>query len=115
MEGGFHYHCCMKQTCVKKWLSVKNNITRKHNTVVKFSDTHSHYIYAYRYVCKSDREVFHSPGHPDLSDVGSRVLKLAQKLCSKEVGKGKLASISVVMSHAAPSQDLSPILRCWIT
>eukprot|EP00794_Sanderia_malayensis_P020836 gene20836-22879_t len=32
---------------------------------------HSHYIYTYRYVCKSDTEVAHSPGHPDLSEVGS--------------------------------------------
>eukprot|EP00794_Sanderia_malayensis_P010590 gene10590-11711_t len=69
--GGFHYHCCLKLTGVKKWLSVKRDITKNHNIVVNFSDSHSHYIYAYRYVCKSDTEVAHSPGHPDLSEVGS--------------------------------------------
>ena len=74
VEGCFHYHCCMKLMGVKKWLSVKNNITRKHNIVGNLSDTHSHYIYTYRYFCKSDREVFQSPGHPDLSDVGSPIL-----------------------------------------
>eukprot|EP00794_Sanderia_malayensis_P006582 gene6582-7325_t len=69
--GGFHYPCCLKLTGVKKWLSVKRDITKNHNIVVNFSDSHSHYIYAYRYVCKSDTEVAHSPGHPDLSEVGS--------------------------------------------
>ena len=90
VDGGFHYHCCMKLTGVKKWLSVKNNITRKHNIVVNFSDTHSHYIYAYRYVCKSDREVFHSPGHPDLSDVGSPRTKAGTKALQQGSRKRKI-------------------------
>ena len=68
---GFHYHCCMKLTGVKKWLSAKNNIMKRHNIVLNFSDSHNHYVYAYRYVCKSDMEVAHSPEHQDLSAVES--------------------------------------------
>ena len=69
-ETGFHYHCCLKLTGVKKWLHVKNAITKKYRIVVNFSD-HDQYIYAYRYVCKADRDVVHSDNHPDLSHVGS--------------------------------------------
>eukprot|EP00794_Sanderia_malayensis_P017869 gene17869-19650_t len=65
--GGFHHHSCLKLTGVKKWFSVKRDITKNHNIVVNFSDSHSHYLYPYRYVCKSDTEAAHSPGHPDLS------------------------------------------------
>ena len=68
---GFGYHCCIKLTGVKKWLSVKNNIMKQHNIVLNFSDSHNHYVYAYRYVFKSDMKVAHSLGHPDLSVVGS--------------------------------------------
>ena len=33
---------------------------------VQFSENLANYIAAYRYVCKSDRNVLLSPGHPDL-------------------------------------------------
>jgi hypothetical protein len=33
-ENGLHYHCCLKLTGVKKWLSIKNAITKKHDIVV---------------------------------------------------------------------------------
>ena len=70
-QNGFHYHCALKLTGVKKWLSVKNNIQRKHDIVTNFSDSHNYYVSAYRYVCKPDEYVVHSVNHPDLSEVGS--------------------------------------------
>ena len=69
--GGFHYHCCLKLSGVKKWLSIKNRLFSKYNINVNFSDSHNHYISAYRYICKEDSEVYHSQAHPDLSEVGS--------------------------------------------
>ena len=48
----------------KKWLSVKNRISEKHGIQVSFSDKHSFYLCAYRYVCKSEQEVAHSENHP---------------------------------------------------
>ena len=92
MEGGFHYHCCVEVTGVKKWLSVKNNIRRTHKIVVNFSDMHTRYIYAYRYVCKSDQEVVHSPGHPDLSNVGSPRTKAGTKALQQASWKRKNGS-----------------------
>ena len=41
-QNGFHYHCALKLTGVKKWLSVKNNIQRKHDIVTNFSDSHNY-------------------------------------------------------------------------
>jgi len=46
---------------------VKTNITKKHNIVINFSNSHNFYISAYRYVCKKDTNVYHSTNHPDLS------------------------------------------------
>ena len=69
-ENGYHYHCCVKLMGVKKWSRFKDAIAKKYGIVVNFSD-HDQYIYAYRYVCKADRDVAHSNNHPDLSQVGS--------------------------------------------
>eukprot|EP00794_Sanderia_malayensis_P000938 gene938-251_t len=91
---GFHYHCCLKLTGVKKWLSVKRDITKNHKIVVNFSDSPSHYIYAYRYVCKSDTEVAHSPGHPDLSEVGSPRTKASTAALREGSKKRRSASPS---------------------
>ena len=63
-NDGFHYHCALKLTGCKKWLSVKNRIAEKHGIQVSFSDKHNFYLSAYRYVCKSDQEVAHSENHP---------------------------------------------------
>ena len=63
-NDGFHYHCALKLTGCKKWLSVKNRIAEKHGIQVNFSDKHNFYLSAYRYVCKSDQEVAHSENHP---------------------------------------------------
>ena len=68
---GFHYHCAMKFNGVKKWIGVKRAFEAKHGVVLHFSDTHNHYVTAYRYICKEDNGVAHSPGHPDLTAIGS--------------------------------------------
>ena len=70
-DGGLHYHASLKLTGPKKWFKVKENITKSHNITVNFSDNHNYYIAAYKYVCKEDSNVFHSTGHPDLSDMSS--------------------------------------------
>jgi len=70
-DGTKHYHCCMLLTGPKKWVSVKRDFEQKYKVVLHFSDFHDHYISAYRYVCKEDTEVQHSPGHLDMSYVGS--------------------------------------------
>lgn len=70
-NGGFHYHCALKLTGNKKWLSVKERITTRYGIVINFSDSHDHYVSAYRYLCKHDKAVAHSTDHPNLSNARS--------------------------------------------
>ena len=55
----FHYHCALKLTGCKKWLSVKKRIARKNCIQVKFSFKHNLYLSKYKYICKSDQQVTH--------------------------------------------------------
>lgn len=68
-NGGFHYHCAIKLTGTKKWVSVKHRVMSKYGVVINFSDSHDHYISAYNYVCKQDKDVAHHHQHPNLTDV----------------------------------------------
>eukprot|EP00794_Sanderia_malayensis_P001029 gene1029-351_t len=70
-NGGFHYHCAIKLTGNKKWISIKHNTMKKYGIVLNFSGSHDHYISTYRYVCKHDSEVAHHPDHPNLTDAAS--------------------------------------------
>lgn len=70
-ESGFHYHCCLKLSGVKKWSGVSKNIIKNHGIVVSFSDSHDYYASAFHYVTKEDQYFILSDDHPDLSEVGS--------------------------------------------
>ena len=74
-----HYHVSLKLTAPNKWLKIKNSIIKEHNVSVHFSDNHDNYIAAYRYVCKTDDQVFHSVSHPDLNEIGSPKTKNSTK------------------------------------
>lgn len=74
-DGGSHYHCALKLTSVKKWVSVKERIQKNHNISVHFSDSHDYYLSAYRYLCKEDEDVAHSADHPNLTDAKSPATK----------------------------------------
>ena len=39
--------------------------------MLNFSDSHNYYIADYRYIYKTDNQVYHNDGHPDLSKVCS--------------------------------------------
>ena len=56
----------LKLTGPKKWLQCKRALQKKHGVVVNFSD-HDGYYTAYRYISKSDENVYHSPNHEELS------------------------------------------------
>ena len=74
-DGGSHYHCALKLTSVKKWVSVKERIQKNHNISVHFSDSHDSHLSAYRYLCKEDENVAHSADHPNLTDAKSPATK----------------------------------------
>ena len=71
VEGGEHYHVCIKLSGPKRWLSAKNFLLNNYETSVHFSNEHDNYYQAYRYVTKSDTSVFHSENHPNLQNMGA--------------------------------------------
>ena len=77
-NDGYHYHMALKLTGPKKWLECKRALQRKHGIVVNFSD-HDGYYSAYKYICKYDDNVYHSPNHPNLDEIGSPQTKNCQK------------------------------------
>ena len=60
-NGGNHYHVALKLTGPKCWKSVKESIPSSEVIVVNLSDEHDNYHSAYRYICKEDTSVHHSP------------------------------------------------------
>eukprot|EP00795_Rhopilema_esculentum_P010104 gene10104-18760_t len=70
-DGGQHYHVAIKLTGPKRWVGVKEHFTKTFGIVVNFSEGHDNYYTAYKYICKSDDDIFKSQDHRDLSEVGS--------------------------------------------
>jgi len=70
-DGAEHYHCAVKLTGPKRWLGAKNHLVNTYGATVHFSDDHDSYYSAYRYICKTDTEVYHSEGHPNLKEAAS--------------------------------------------
>lgn len=87
-DGDIHYHAALKLNLPKKWVSVKKAILNEEKISVHFSDHHSYYVAAYRYISKSDTEVFHSASHPNLKDIASPKTK-ASTLAYRENRKQK--------------------------
>ena len=56
--SGHHYHLCMRLSAVKE------KICSDHGIMLNFSDKHDTYYYAYKYVCKSDKDVLLSQTPP---------------------------------------------------
>ena len=66
VEGGVHYHMAVKLSALHRWLSVKAYLSDTHGIVCHFSDQHSNYYTAWRYVIKEDLRYVESADHPDL-------------------------------------------------
>ena len=84
-NGGEHYHVSVKLTGPQRWIAVKRRLHEKHGVTVNFSESHDSYYTAYKYICKSDTDVFHSANHPDLKEIGTpktkKCIKAYRKKC----------------------------------
>ena len=84
--SGYHYHASVKLSGPKRWDPVRKALLNNYGLKVNFSDKHDSYYSAYRYVSKKDPNVFHSPNHPDLQEVGSpktkKCIAAFRKKCS---------------------------------
>ena len=70
-NSGEHYHLCVKLSEPKRWKAIKDKICREHGIVLHFSEKRDNYYTAYKYVCKSDEDVFLCENHPNLEEIGS--------------------------------------------
>ena len=72
-DSGWHFHASVKLGGKgRRWLPVKKRFAQLHGGVqLNFSGGYNGYGMAHRYLCKEDTEVFRSPAHPDLSEIGA--------------------------------------------
>ena len=82
--GGIHYHLALKLDKPRRWKAIKDAISNKHNIVLHFSDQHIGYNVAYKYICKSDKNVLHSENHPNLKAIGSPRTKKGMRAFSNK-------------------------------
>ena len=101
-DGGKHYHLAIKLNVSKRWKAVKNYVTKKCGISLHFSDKHHGYHVAFKYVCKNKpfTEVLHSPGHPNLQEIGSPKTKRGMKQFSENAKRRSLSS--------SPSNEAAP-------
>ena len=90
-DGGSHYHMSIKLSGPKRWLAAKKSVQESHGAVLHFSKNHDNYYSAYRYLSKTDKNITHSKGHPNLEQIGSPRTK---KCISAYREKRKLARAS---------------------
>ena len=65
----YHYHMAIKLEKRVRWFQVRKYLEENFGIKVNFSDNHTTYYSAYRYVTKEDNDTLHSPSHPHLTDV----------------------------------------------
>lgn len=109
-NAGFHYHCTLKLSGSKKWLSVKRQIAEKHGIQVNFSDKHDFYLSAYRYICKTDKDVYHSQNHPkDLLEKRSPLTKSCTRASIEANRKRRSVKSNSTTSAKAKIRRLSAL------
>ena len=70
-NGGDHYHCSIKLSGLKRWKAVKNTLKKESGIQVHFSDAHDNYWSVFKYISKSDPNIFLSSNHPNMQEMSS--------------------------------------------
>lgn len=65
----YHYHMAIKLEKRVWWFQVRKYLGENFRIKVNFSNNHTMFYSAYRYVTKEDNDALHSPCHPDLTDI----------------------------------------------
>lgn len=89
VKGGEHYHLCVKLSGPRRWKPIKQKVAEEHGAILHFSSSHDMYDTAFKYVCKSDKDVFLSPNHPNLMEIGSPKTKKCVKVFRDKARKRK--------------------------
>ena len=107
-DGGKHYHLCLKLSTPKRWKSVKDAVFKKHKINLHFSDQHLGYNVAYKYICKTDKNVVTSDQHPNLTQIGSPKTKKGMKAFSNNAQKRRFSASASTTSAEQPSTSKKP-------
>lgn len=91
-DGGSHYHFACKLIKLKRWKMIKLLIRRKHSISVNFSDHHTNYYSAYKYVIK-DGDFISSESHPDYTNI-PQTTPASKKRRSESVDKALGAKLN---------------------
>ena len=75
--SGQHYHVLVKLSGPKGWNPIKTYLAERYGTFVHFSESSATCYAAFKYIPKTDKNVYESPNHPDLKEVGSPKTKIA--------------------------------------
>ena len=106
-NGGKHYHMAIKLSAPKRWKGAKDYVSKKYEIALHFSDQSHGYHAAYKYVCnnKPFTDVLHSPGHPNLQEIGSPKTKRAFTQFSDNAKKRKMSASTstVTLNENQPS------------
>ena len=70
ISAGVHYHMTIKLDRNKRWISSKRFLLESCGISVHFSEIHSNYYSAWKYVTKEDKHYIQSLDHPDLTNTG---------------------------------------------
>ena len=108
---GIDYHLSASVSNLRRWKSVKDKLksdhrVSDHRVSVHFSAKSLGYVAAYRYVCKSDKKVLYSAGHPDLQTVGtSQITKKCMQANKKKASSRKRATSSHTSTSAKTQNE----------
>ena len=99
-NSGTHYYLTASVSKMRRWKTVKKFLQESYGISVHFSSKSLGYVAAYRYICKSDKSVLHSEGHPDLKQIGSPRTKKCMTVNSTKAMKRK-SSEATSMLHTS--------------
>lgn len=115
-EEGFHYHLALKLDRVKRWKSVRERIQQKYGISVHFSDHHSNYCSAYKYVIK-EGDFLESGGHPEYTgspktSTASRKRRREPKQSDETSSSGRPNSVMCVYDMIVKSNIRNDLELC---
>ena len=93
-DGGKHYHLAIKLSAPRRCKAVKNYVSKKPGIALHFSDQSCGYHVTYKYVCKNMpfTHILHTPGHPNLQEIGSPKTKRAFTQFSDNAKKRRISA-----------------------
>ena len=89
-NSGYHYHVTIKLSGPKRWNPVRRELLELHHINVNFSEEAENYYAGYKYICKLDQNVYESPNHPNLKEIGSPRTKLCMQAYRNKCKQVKL-------------------------